>query len=216
MEIIIANRATIVDWYYKQVKKDSLPIVPIPDITGRGYVQTKNIKPSHTEWVKSFGCWSAEPVKVRITPLLENNHCHYNCSKMLTILNKKEKKYNQVLGYNFCSCPCGKMCSLELHSVLQNISTCEYVDLTTDFCGETEKWFVPIKTLPDTLQSVVEEVALFKDEMLEFYYSTNKLHQCKMNGKNITWRPQTDYYCGEAQLKNFTDGVKDFTVQNIL
>jgi hypothetical protein len=77
--------------------------------------------------------------KIKIIPLGLNNICHKN-SEVLSEINGIDR----VLGYNITACPCGKKICFEIHSV--NRIEGKLYDMTRDFNGEKEKWFLPIRS----------------------------------------------------------------------
>jgi hypothetical protein len=100
---------------------------------------------------------------------------------MLQILNKKEKRYKGVLGYNVTGCPCGKLYGIELHSVLKCGD--EYIDLTKDFAGATKKYFIPVKEWDfeqwGQILSAIESIKMFGIDIANFGHS----HSCRLHHK---------------------------------
>lgn len=80
--------------------------------------------------------------KVTITDIGENNCCHQN-----SVWVQETFGLSRVFGFNITACKCGGRMMFEPHSL--NIAPDgSYFDITTDFCGEKEKWFYPIEN-PD-------------------------------------------------------------------
>jgi hypothetical protein len=126
-------------WYKKQMKT----VDKIPKNANGSYYTTDYVNDKTVLELEAIFKTKAE--KITIYPLLLNNHCHQNVGLMLDILNKNIVKYRSVLGFNIISRHSGDYL-LELHSVLQHIETNELIDLTDDYCSETEKWFIAFTT----------------------------------------------------------------------
>jgi len=77
---------------------------------------------------------------IEITPIGLNNHCHYTSE----LFEKKCEGVKRVLGFNITACPCGRIMSLEIHSV--NKIGDKLYDFTRDFNDETSKYFAEIDT----------------------------------------------------------------------
>jgi hypothetical protein len=92
-----------------------------------------------------------DPVCITITPECYSMMCHQNACFVEMALGWKCK-----VGFNVTACRCGACLSLELHSVNINDDG-DYVDFTTDFGDEKQKWFIPFRSntpisiLPDLL-----------------------------------------------------------------
>lgn len=129
----------------------------------------------------------APPRLLQVQPILLKNQCHFNSAKMCQYY---PERYTRLMGYNFTACPCGKMFSLELHSVIRDNTTDEWLDLTRDFGEETSKWFIPFKENPH-----MRDTYILKDEEFrcDFVFSDNKPHKCG----GCEWRPNSCYPCGE-------------------
>jgi hypothetical protein len=188
MELITNNKDLILKWYLKQARKDNIKPIELPyDFDLNCLVKTQYVKTDTIKDVNDMKIGVDLPQKLKIIPFLIKNNCHYNSNKLCQIVNKKQKRLKHILGYNFCSCPCNKFYSLEIHSVVQDIKSNEYLDFTEDFAGETEKWFIPVRELDnDNFIDIIHDI---KEEGLEFYYNTETEHKCKIpNGKIIGWR----------------------------
>ena len=66
-------------------------------------------------------------------------NCHENSRRAVMIMGEE---WVSVKGFNICSCDCSKLITSEIHSVIKNVETGEYIDYTTDFDGEKFKWFL--------------------------------------------------------------------------
>jgi hypothetical protein len=123
-------------------------------------------------------------VKIEVMSILTRNLCHYNCSRLLEILNKNKVRYEHVLGYNITACPCSGIWSLELHSVIRVIETGELFDLTTDFNQEKEKWFVGMKVLVKE-DNIVRLCDMATKNRFCFVFNKDK-HSCR--------KPKIDWF----------------------
>jgi hypothetical protein len=197
------SKRQILKWYQKQCKKEQM-YSRIPSLSGmntqKQALTTSGVKAFHIEIIKSkLTSIIGEPTKIKVEPLLLRNCCHWNCEKMDIVLNKnrKNKKFESVLGYNITGCPCGKMFSLELHSVLKDKETNQYIDLTTDFAGETEKWFVPIKQRGPYIDIIADLQGL----KAAYYHHTQGYHRC--NG--TAWKKGDESL---ETIEDFSDAVE--------
>ena len=177
MEFITTNQDTIVAWYNKQVVKagHNIPELPNPDLW---------CDIPHSLKLKVVEHKLGRPATlIKIIPLLRRNLCHFNVCKMLQILNKKEKRYKGVLGYNVTGCPCGKIYGIELHSVLKYDD--EYIDLTRDFAGATKKYFVPLFDWEfeewGYIQSVIREFKICDADIANW----GSAHSCRIPHKKV-------------------------------
>jgi hypothetical protein len=76
---------------------------------------------------------------VRIVPIGLNNMCFQNATWL-----EQEFGFKKIYGFNIVACGCGGRMTFELHAV--NLSPDgELIDITRDYCDETEKWFVPFE-----------------------------------------------------------------------
>lgn len=213
MELINNNTETIVNWYKREMKKDGVrPIEIPPDFNLKCLVRTEWVKQDVVEEITEMAIGIAPPQKIKIVPLMTRNCCHYNSTKLCQIVNKKEKKIRHLLGYNFCSCPCGRYYSMELHSVVQDITTGEMMDFTEDFGGETEKWFVPVREIDrdNNGNNYLSVIGFAKQLKSEFLYSRDEKHSCRLpNGEKIYWKPPQDaVFTGVEGRKMFVDAVE--------
>lgn len=74
---------------------------------------------------------------VRIVPIGLNNMCWQNATWL-----EAEFGFKKIYGFNIVACRCGGRMCFEIHAVNRTPSG-ELIDITRDYCGETEKWFVP-------------------------------------------------------------------------
>jgi hypothetical protein len=74
---------------------------------------------------------------VRIVPIGLNNFCWQNATWL-----EDEFGFKKIYGFNIVACRCGGRMCFEIHAVNRN-PLGELIDITRDYCGETEKWFVP-------------------------------------------------------------------------
>jgi hypothetical protein len=217
MQNIISNQAVIQKWYNKQLKKRHPRAVedhPMPNDSFRCATTTSGVTPAILEAVKQFHPAIGAPVLITILPILHNNLCHNNCELMLEVLNQKAKHYKWIMGYNITSCECGKMYSLEVHSVLQHTSG-EYCDLTRDFAGETQKWFIPV------IEAEEGEFAIYQPFIkatlrlfhTDYFFSTSDSHSCSYKGRGVDWCPNKEYMCGD--IAKFSDMVSSAKVVRV-
>jgi hypothetical protein len=178
MDLIVKNRQTILKWYNRKYKGFVMrPIPPHGEMS-----QTKYVKPSMFEPLKQYQDIFGEPILINIYPMLLPTLCHNNVEDMLVILNKNSKKYRGVLGYNVSSCPCGRLVCMELHSVLQYIETGQYIDLTTDYNNEKQKWFVPLVRI--STDDIKHYSYAFTNIINCDVFSMGQAHKCG----GMTWR----------------------------
>lgn len=78
----------------------------------------------------------AHAEKVSIEPIGLNNMCFQNAGWV-----EEHFGFPRVFGFNIIACKCGGRMPLEIHA-LNRFADGRYFDITRDFCGETEKWFV--------------------------------------------------------------------------
>ena len=194
MEFITTNSKTILSWYAKQQLKENIfKEIPVMDRSTDSMTASEVSQAVLDDVKLVLGAEAkGDPVLITINPILTRNLCFWNVAKMDIILNKTSKKYERVLGFNITSCPCGKLYTLELHAVLRVIATGEYIDLTTDFGGLTEKWFIPIQFDYDT-----SAISNIKKLQSSFWNNTTKKHKCNkmIRGRlaEITWCPPCLY-----------------------
>ena len=76
---------------------------------------------------------------VKITPIGMNNYCFQNATWL-----EEEFGFKKIYGFNILACRCGGRMTFEIHA-LNRTASGELIDITRDYCGETEKWFVPFE-----------------------------------------------------------------------
>jgi len=76
---------------------------------------------------------------VKIVPIGLNNCCFQNATWL-----EEAFGFKKIYGFNIVGCECGGRMCFEIHA-LNRISSGELIDITRDYCGETEKWFVPFE-----------------------------------------------------------------------
>ena len=170
MELINKNKQTIINWYNRQHKPTPPSLVGVDTRTATKCVKVRDPILKYVE--EQIG---VKPVRIVVNPVLVRNLCHINCDLMLKVLNKNTQRYKQVLGYVITSCGCNEFFSLELHSVLVHIPSNEYIDLTTDWCGELVKYFIPFKDNAD-----LDLVSKLNSLGCEWFYNKN-FHRCKVD-----------------------------------
>ena len=158
-----------------------------PAIAWEEQPQTKWVRKFSTDFVndrfKSIKIHDA--VKVPITPIALNNHCHHNAK----FYSQHLKDCEAVFGYNVFACKCGKRIECEAHSV--NKVKGEYIDFTEDYDGETNKWFIPINTNGQTISN---DAITLKNDARDGYRHIDTLHSnrgCKC--KAYKHSKMTDY-----------------------
>jgi len=77
---------------------------------------------------------------VKIVPIGLNNCCFQNATWL-----EEAFGFKKIYGFNIVACGCGGRMTFELHALNQTPFTGELIDITRDYCGETEKWFVPFE-----------------------------------------------------------------------
>jgi len=163
LEKISLNRKAIKKVYNMDViQNDLLKKLPkmdllVPDAASAS--NTKSVSSRIRKQLKALDIGIGDPVKITIDPFLLRNCCHWNCTFMRDLF---PQDLEVVMGYNVTACPCGTMYYLEFHSVLRTTASNEYLDFTTDFNGEVEKWFVPVFVLNEEheIADVVKRVRL--------------------------------------------------------
>jgi hypothetical protein len=142
---------------------------------------------------------------IKIVPLMAQRLCHDNCKFITQKLNKPDEElYSHFAGYNITSCSCGRFVWLECHSVLKCNRTGEYLDLTSDYLGETQKYFVPIVKITQKNKIILNNL---QKEMGGFCsFDTQEKHECKKDG--ITYCGYVDFgYNGDWE--SFCEDLKD-------
>ena len=124
--------------------------------TNSGKICLKNAVESKKKWLqlKKFSNFTANSASVKkellpksiqgrmklvkINPIGVNNVCFKNAEVF------SGDGFTSRMGYNMCSCPCGKKMGFELHSL--NKKDGKLYDFTKDFNDENEKWFIELNT----------------------------------------------------------------------
>lgn len=94
------------------------------------------------KWVREAylpDAWKGKAVKVKCESFGMNNCCEPNAKWL-----EEEFGWKKVWGFNISACRCGGRMSLEPHALNRNPDG-SLVDITRDFMGETEKWFLPVE-----------------------------------------------------------------------
>jgi hypothetical protein len=109
---------------------------------------------------------------VKIVPIGLNNMCYQNATWL-----EQEFGLKKVYGFNIVACRCGGRMTFELHAV--NITPDgKLIDITRDYCGETEKWFVPFEN--DNFNEELNRL-IFEKKFIVFE------PKCRCRGKNERW-----------------------------
>ena len=109
---------------------------------------------------------------VRIVPIGLNNMCFQNATWL-----EQEFGFKKIYGFNILACGCGGRMTFELHAV--NLSPDgELIDITRDYCDETEKWFVPFEN--DNFDEKLNRL-IFEKKFICFEPS------CRCCGKKQRW-----------------------------
>ena len=200
MEYITQNEKTILAWYKKQCIIENIkePAIP-PNFEKMGMLEQPN--PIAVKLAERH--LGSTAIFMKVIPMLYRNCCHNNVMLMLRILNQKSKKYVGVFGYNITGCDCGKLYCVEIHSVLKHIESNTYIDLTRDFGGLTEKFFIPVEEY-DT--SYRYQVCQFKNECADM---TNfGVPHCCMN---IDWFDSAINRSSWKKIKEMIEYCKNMT-----
>jgi len=131
---------------------------------------------------------------IEITPIGLNNCCHLTSE----LFEKKCEGVKRVLGFNITACPCGRLMSLEIHSV--NKIGDKLYDFTRDFNNETSKHFVEI----DTKLTARLHNTIFSGDPI----TINKGCTC-----HITWTGAMVYLMDEDDLEDRIDEMKNIEVE---
>ena len=196
MDYIMDNKREIITEYLNNdiIKEARQNILPIPH---GEFTTTEGVGRRCLKLCENI--FEYKPVKMKIIPILFRQLCFQNTMVMMDILEKRgHNHYEYVMGVNITACPCGCKFNLELHAVLYNTLTKSYEDYTSDFGGETDKWFIPVKHYDDKTQHMG---ALRLCSMIEITYFWNWRgeHKCNIGGLWISpvSTPQNtlrDYY----------------------
>ena len=131
---------------------------------------------------------------IEITPIGLNNHCHLTSE----LFEKKCEGVKRVLGFNITACPCGRLMSLEIHSV--NKIGDKLYDFTRDFNNETSKHFVEI----DTKLTARQHNRIFSGDPI----TINKGCRCP-----ISWTGAMVYLMDDEELKDRIDEMEEMEVE---
>ena len=169
---ILNNKREILLAYYKIAKENNyhklLPTIP----HNFEIFTTKTAGVNNRIINEIYNKTGIRPVLVKIQPLLLRNMCHINS---LFIEDLLEDKYEAITGYNILACDCGEFYTMELHTLLKYKN--EWIDLTTDMCKETEKWFLPL------FKSNFKKIQALLSTRNDNWCNMNKEHCCnKRNG----------------------------------
>jgi hypothetical protein len=110
---------------------------------------------------------------VRVVPIGLNNCCFQNATWL-----EEEFGFKKIYGFNIVACRCGGRMTFELHALNQTPFTGELIDITRDYCGETEKWFVPFEN--DNFDEKLNG-AIFEKKFICFE------PKCRCCGKKSRW-----------------------------
>ena len=156
--------------YLKSCMKE---LRPLPDIAF--YTTTAGVNQRCLKLCKRV--FEYKPIKMKINPLLARQLCFQNSVFMKQIYLNASLNYQVVLGVNVTACPCGCKFTMELHAVVYNKDTCEYEDNTTDFAGETHKWFIPLRHYDDEAEFSFY-VKVLRSNNLTLFHNWDSPHMC--------------------------------------
>lgn len=122
---------------------------------------------------------------VRIVPIGLNNMCFQNATWL-----EQDFGFKKIYGFNIVACRCGGRMTFEIHA-LNRTASGELIDITRDYCGETEKWFVPFET-EDYNQETNN--ALFGEKMIALEPS------CRCCGKKQKW-DNTEFHWTDKETR---------------
>jgi len=83
--------------------------------------------------------WKGVAKRVTVLGFGMNNCCSPNA-----IWLEETFGWDMVWGFNITACRCGGKMTLEPHSLNRHPDG-SYIDITADYQGETEKWFLPVE-----------------------------------------------------------------------
>jgi len=109
---------------------------------------------------------------VKIVPIGLNNMCFQNAEWLEYAFG-----FKRIFGFNIVGCRCGGRMCFEIHA-LNRTASGELIDITRDFCHETEKWFVPFEN--DEFNHISNQ-KIFGEKMVCFQPS------CRCCKKNESW-----------------------------
>jgi hypothetical protein len=137
--------------------------------------------------------------KIEIIPIGINNCCHQNADFF-----SNETDFERRTGWNMTACPCGKFCTLELHSINVGEDGVQY-DFTKDFNDETEKYFIVIdkeSVMPDTVVRLMGDKAMYM----------NKGCRCPVNWEKKFCKPNGMVKTSEEDLLNRISFLENVTI----
>jgi len=168
---ILNNKKEILNSYYKKAKENNYSKL-LPTIPPNFEKFTTNTAGVNNRIINEIDNKTGiRPVLVKIQPLLLRNMCHSNSLFIEDLLGDN---YEAITGYNITACDCGEFYSMELHTLLKYET--EWIDLTTDFCKETEKWFLPL------FKTNNKKIKRLMDFGNDNWCNMNKEHCCKKRG----------------------------------
>jgi hypothetical protein len=127
---------------------------------------------------ETFGDDHETPIKLDIHPLMLQQRCHNN-----SIEFAKSFDMDVCVGFNITACVCGDFMSFEIHTLPIDKNGL-YCDITEDFCGEKEKWFIPFHTIPNKdLKTLMFKIKMILSNGDGYCYS-QKNHTC-LKAKNM-------------------------------
>ena len=116
---------------------------------------------------------------VRIVPIGLNNCCFQNAEWL-----EEEFGFKRIFGFNIVGCRCGGRMCFEIHA-LNRTASGELIDITRDFCDETEKWFVPFEN--EDFNNEIYRL-MFGQDMVCFEPSCRCCSKTKRwNNKQFVW-----------------------------
>lgn len=132
---------------------------------------------------------------VEITPIGLNNMCHITSD----LFAKKCDKVKRVMGYNLTACPCGRMMTMEIHSV--NKIGDKLYDFTRDFNDETSKYFIEM----DTTLTSLQHNNIFGREPITIFKN------CKCP---IRWNNAKQYEKSESEIEEHIAEIESIEVRD--
>ena len=113
---------------------------------------------------------------LKVYPMGLNNHCHLNVSDACDVFGRE--KWGHLRGFNITWCPCGKVSCAEVHSVLLHKESGTMLDITKDFDGLKEKYFLPMWSIYNHYSAATIGKLCGVTDRMGFIH-TAKLHNCK-------------------------------------
>ena len=128
-----------------------------------------------------------EPINLNIYPLMLQQNCFANSREFATSFDM-----DVSIGFNITSCECSDFISFELHAIPVDKNG-KYYDITEDFCGEKNKWFIPIHTVKnEDLNTLMWRIKTMRGDGDGYFY-TQGFHSCnkaiKKLGKTKCYAP---------------------------